>query len=59
MKIKLQSVKSVVNSILRPHFLQEITKSYRQESYHKGFELSLSSLNDIGAEVKIKARKQK
>lgn len=59
MKIKLQSVKSVVNSILRPHFLQQITKSYHQESYYKGFELSLTSLNDIGADVKIKARRHK
>ena len=59
MKIKLQSVKRVVNSILRPHFLEQITKSYHQESYYKGFELSLSALNAVGADVRIKARRQK
>ncbi len=59
MKIKLQSVRRVVNSILKPHFLETITKNYHQESYSKGFNLSLSSLNDIGADVRIKARRQK
>ncbi len=59
MKIKLQSVKRVVNSILRPHFLQELTRQYSQESYNKGFQMSLSALSAVGADVKIKARRQK
>ncbi len=54
MKIKLKSIQRVVNSLLRPNFLKDFS-----HSYNKGFEDSLSSLNEIGGEVKLHLRRQK
>ena len=42
MKIKLQTFQTVANSLLRPNFLKDFSKNYKE-----GFEKSLINLSKI------------